>query len=123
MAFAIAVAGGLVVFADSDGGNDALAFAYTDDANAARGAPRNADTVDRTADQRAAVGHQHDLVVLQHREGRHDLTALGEVHQLDALAAAAGDPVLVGRGALAETRRSHGQHELFLVPQRGEALG
>src|SRR5260221_6908836 len=92
---AVAVAG--VVLADADRRNDALAFAHIDDAHAARGTTRDANAVDRTADQGAAVSNKHDLVTLEHRERRHDLSAFGEVHQFHALAAAAGHPVLVGR--------------------------
>src|SRR5712671_7226660 len=102
MAFAaavsIAVAG--IVLADAHGGDHALALAHVDDAHAAGGASRDANSIHRTADQRPTVGHQHDLVSAQHRERRHDLAALGEAHQFDALAAAAGHPILVGRGAL-----------------------
>src|SRR5471032_693494 len=86
----------LVVLADADRGDNALALADIDDAHAARTTPRNTNAVDRTADQRAGVGDQHDLLALLDRECRNDLSALGEIHQLDAFAAAAGDAVLVG---------------------------
>src|SRR5712671_1587795 len=100
IAVAVAVAG--IVLANADRRYDALALTDVDDAHAPRRATGDADAVDGTADQRAAIGDQHDLVALQHRERRHDLTALAEVHQLDALAAASGHPILVGGGALAE---------------------
>src|SRR6266545_249369 len=103
VAIAVAVFGAGIVLADAHCRHHALALAHVDDAYAAGGATRNANAIHRTADQRAAVGHQHDLVVAQHGEGRHDLAAPGQTHQLDALAAAAGHPVLVSRGALAET--------------------
>ena len=54
--------------------------------------------------------------------GRHDLSAPGQAHQLHALAAAAGHPVLVGRGALAEARRGDGEHELLLGLEVVEAI-
>src|SRR5689334_20704059 len=99
MVFAISVAVG-VVLADADGRDHALALADVDDAHAARCAARDANSVDRTADQGAAVRDQHDLVALAHREGRDYLAAIGQAHQLDAFAAAAGHAVLVGRSAL-----------------------
>src|SRR5713226_86907 len=99
VAVSIAVSVASIVLADAHGGDHALALAHIDDAHAARGASRDANSVHRTADQRATIGHQHDLVAVLHREGRHDLAAPGHVHQLDALAAAAGHSILVGRGA------------------------
>src|SRR5450631_1305438 len=93
IAIAIAIAG--IVLADANGGDHALALAHIDDAHATRGASGDANSVHRTADQRPAIGHQHDLVAAQHRECRHDLTAPGHVHQLDALAAAAGHSIFV----------------------------
>jgi hypothetical protein len=54
------------------------------------------------ADELAAVGHQHDLVAVLDGEGGDELAvALVHRHGDDALAAAARDPVLEGRGALA----------------------
>src|ERR1700760_2877250 len=88
-----------VILADADRRYNALALTDIDDAYAARRPSRDADSVDRTADQRSAVGDQHQLVALAHRKCRDDLAAIGHAHQLDAFAAAAGDAVLVGRGA------------------------
>src|SRR5258708_29363680 len=116
-AVSIAIAG--IVLPDAHGGDHALALAHIDDAHAARGASRDANSVHRTADQRTTIGHQHDLVAVLHREGRHDLAASRHVHQLDALAAAAGHSIFVGRGALAEARRGGGEHELLLGLQFG----
>ena len=66
------------------------------------------------ADQLAAVGDQHDLVALLDREGGHQpAVALVDDHGDDAFAAAAGDAVVVGRGALAEAALGHGQHVLL----------
>src|SRR5215468_10957308 len=98
----VAIAGGCIVLADAHGGHHALPFADIDDAHAAGGTARDANSVHWATDQCAAVGHQHDLIAVEYRECRHHLAAAGEAHQLDALAAAAGDPILVGRGALAE---------------------
>src|SRR5260370_4596785 len=121
VSIAIAIAG--IVLADAHGGDHALALAHIDDAHAARGASRDANSLHRTADQRAAIGHQHDLVAVPHRECRHDLAAPGHVHQLYALAAAAGHSIFVGRGTLAETGRRDGEDELLLGLQLVEALG
>src|SRR5258708_31896184 len=121
IAVSIAVAG--IVLADAHGGDHALALAHIDDAYAAGGASRNANSVDRTADQRSTIGHQHDLVAVQHRERRHDLAAPGKAHQFDALAAASGHPIFVSRSALAEARRGDGEHELLLALQLLETLG
>src|SRR3981081_622302 len=115
MAFAVAIAIAGVVFANAHGGDHALTLADIDNAHAAGGASRYANSVHGTADQRSTVGHQHDLVVVQHRERRHDLAAFGQAHQFDALAAASGHPILVSRGALAEARRGDGEHELLLA--------
>src|SRR2546421_302663 len=105
MALAVAIAVAGVVLAGAYGRDHTLALADIDNAYAAGGASRYADSVHRTADQRSTVGHQHDLVVVRDRERRHDLAALGQAHQLDALAAASRHPILVSRGALAEARR------------------
>src|SRR5689334_21548141 len=110
MVFAIAVTVAIgVVLADPDRRDHALAFADVDDAHAARCPACDADSVDRTADQRATIGYQHDLVARTHREGGNHLPAVGQAHQLDALAAATGDPILVGRAALSEAGRGGGE--------------
>src|SRR5258708_8283319 len=115
---AVAIAG--VVLANADRRDDALTLTDIDDAHAPRRATGDADAVDGTADQRAAVGDQHDLVALQHRKRRHDLTAFAEAHPLHALAPASRDPGLVGGGALPDARRSDREHELLLLPQLRE---
>ena len=69
-----------------------------------RAPARNADAVDRAADELAAVGDQHDLVGFLDRERGHQpsglpadllgaLVALEHVHGDDAFAAAIGDAV------------------------------
>ena len=59
----------------------------------------------RHADQPPGIGHQHDVVALR-APGSVATTAVpvarGERDVGDALAAAAGDAVFIGRGALAE---------------------
>src|SRR5689334_16598508 len=85
----------------------AFAIGRVKDGHALRRAADDADTVlgtgiDRHADHLTTIGHQHDLVAVFHRE-RADQRAIALVHRHrdDALTAAAGDPVLVARGALA----------------------
>ena len=59
----------------------------------------------RTANELPAVGDHDDLVAVEHGEGGHhaDRSAAAlQVERVDALAAAAGDPVFVGGGPLAE---------------------
>src|SRR5262245_57170984 len=93
--------GGLVGQADDR--DDLLALLHLEQHHALGAAAGDADVVDRAADELAAVGDQHDLVAVAHREGGDDLAvALGHLDAGDAGAAAAGDAVLVGRAALAE---------------------
>src|SRR5690242_14149745 len=92
LAIAVAVLAAIVL-ADAHRRHNALAVTDIDDAYASGGATRNANSIHRASDQRAAVGHQHDLVVVEHRKGRDDrstptLADFGETHQLHALAAA-----------------------------------
>src|SRR5260370_30473787 len=103
MVFTIAVPVARVVLANADRRYDAFALTDIDDAHTPCGTAGDADAIDRAADQCAAVGDQHDLVALQHREGRHDLATpslIGspEAHQLHAPAPAARHPVLVSPG-------------------------
>src|SRR3546814_14946282 len=85
--------------------DDTLALVDAEERDAAGGAAGDADVVDRAADQLAGVGHQHDLVAERHREGGHHagLAPAGtrQVEVADALPAAAGQAVLIGRGSLA----------------------
>src|SRR6202043_1060403 len=72
------------------------------------------DALDRTADQLALVGHQHDLVTVLDRERRHQLAvAAVDRHRDDALAATPRGPVLERRRALAIAVLADGQHELL----------
>src|SRR5690242_21247235 len=82
--------------------------------HALRRAAGDANVLDRTADQLALVGDQHDLVAVLHGERRDQLAvAVVDAHRDDAFAAAAGGAVLVGRGALAVAVDGDGQHHLF----------
>src|SRR5262249_19253994 len=81
----------------------------------------DADLRDPDSDQLAAVGDQHELVGFLDRERRHQpadtrangTALLAVVHRNDALSAAAGGPVLVGRGSFAEAALGDREHELL----------
>src|SRR5262245_45250262 len=114
VAVAIPVAFGLV--AETSDGHDALAPLHLEQRHALGLAAGDADVVHRAADELSAVGHQHDLVAFGNREGGHHLAvALGDVHVGNALPAAAGDPVFIGRTALAIAARSDRKDELLLA--------
>ena len=83
----------------------------------------DADLVDRDADQLALVGdQQHFVGVLDRERGDQPPAALGEIVGDQALAAAAGAPVVVGRGALAEAFGRDRQHELLGRAELGDPL-
>ena len=91
--------------------------------HALRAAADDADVVDRHADDLAAVGDQHDLVAVLDREGGDQRAVpLVDRHGDDAFAAAPGDPVLVGRRALAVAVLRDGQDELLGGAHLGVAL-
>ncbi len=79
-------------------------------------------SLDAGADQLALVGDQQQFLVLVHRERRDDARVAGEAVGDQAFAAAPGDPVFVGRGALAEAVGRDRQDELLLRLQPGQAL-
>src|SRR5215813_10593010 len=67
------------------------------------GAAGDADAFDAGADELAAVGHQHQLILVLDRErGDHAAGIAGHRHGDNAFAAAPGGAVFVGRAALAE---------------------
>src|SRR5262249_14315537 len=74
-----------------------------------------ADVRHREADELAAIGHQHDLVAMTHREACHYLAvSVGHLDGCNAGATAPGDPVGIGGTALAEPFRRDRQNELLL---------
>src|ERR1700759_4566165 len=82
--------------------DDALALRDLEEHDPLSLASGDADIMDRAADQLPAIGHQHDLVLVLNGEGSdHIAIALGALDIRDALPAAAGDAVVIGRGALA----------------------
>ena len=77
-------------------------------------APGDADVINPHADDLAAVGHHHRLVIVFHRERRHDLAVtVGGFDVQNPLAAAPGGAVFEGRCALAEAIFGDPQHEFF----------
>src|SRR5262245_10843211 len=80
-AVAIAVSVPLGVLGEPGDGDDALTLLHLEQRHALGLAAGDADVVDWAADELAAIGHQHDLVALRHRErGHHFAVALGDVH-------------------------------------------
>src|SRR5262245_55926987 len=121
VAVPVAIAGGLI--AEARDGDDALAPLHLEQGHALGLAAGDADVVHRAADELAAVGHQHDLIAVGDGERRHHLAvALGDVHVGDALPAAAGNAILIGRTALAIAAGGDGEDELLLALQLGVAL-
>src|SRR5215470_10841064 len=120
----------LALFADALDRDHAFGFGGVEHDHALGRAPGDADALDAGADELAAVGDQHDLVAVLDRERGDQLAgllpdgavALAHVHGDDAFAAAAGDPVLVGRGTLAVAALGNGQHELLGSRHRDVAL-
>src|SRR5690606_10406791 len=107
-------------------GDDFLAFSRAEYHNALGGAGGYADTCDRHADHLAAIGHQHDLILMRDRESgdeASDLVRLGDVRGADALAAPPDDAEIIGRRALAITVLAYGQHELLSRLQLFITLG
>src|SRR5688500_8182630 len=91
----------LFVLADPLDRHDMLVIGGVEDDDALGGAPGLADVMDRAADELAAIGHQHDLILFVDREGGDQRpVAVIHRHRHDAFAAAIGDAVLVARGAL-----------------------
>src|SRR5216684_8088383 len=111
------------LFADALDRDDALALGGVEHDHPLRRAAGDADAVDRAADELALVGDEHDLVGVLDREGADDLAVLlADRHRDDAFAAAAGDAVLVGRGALAVAVFGQREDELLGRAHGGVAL-
>ena len=101
-----------------------LVLGDTEDRHALRVAARDPDIPHGGADHLALVGDQHQLLARLSREAGHDAAvALGRVDVGDALAAAVGAAILVGRRALAVAILGDGQDELLLLGQFGDAVG
>src|SRR5665213_3257090 len=112
------------VFADMLDRDHMLVLGGVEHDHALGGAAGDPDALDRTADQLALVGHQHDLVAVLDRERCHQLAvAVIDRHRHDAFAAAAGGAVFIGRGALAVAVHRHRQHYLFLRRHLDIAFG
>src|SRR5262249_34472858 len=103
--------------------HDALALRRVEDDDALGGAARDPNALHGAADQLAAIGDQHDLIRLIDRGGSAGRTvALIDHHRGDALAAALGDPELIGRGALSVAVFRDRQDDLLGRAHGGVAL-
>src|SRR6185312_11980612 len=108
-------------FADPLDRDHALAFRGIEHDHALGRTPDNADAFDAGADELAAVGDEHELIPVLHRERSDQLAglfpdraiALADVHGDDAFAASAGDAIFVGRRALAVAAFGNREHELL----------
>src|SRR4029077_4526764 len=83
----------------------------------------DADIVDRDADHHGTIGHQHDLIVVPDREDRDDrVLTPAQIHVVDALPAAAGDAVIIGRAAHPEAFLGDALDELLARREIEELL-
>ena len=102
-----------------------FAFLHSQHGHAHGLAAGDANLAGWQADQAAAIGHQHHVVGLAHGEAGDDGAAGpgGKANIADALAAAPGNPVFVGRAALAEARIGYGEQEALGRLQLSDAFG
>src|SRR5215510_15826994 len=111
----------LAFLADALDGDHALVVGRIEHDHPLGRASGDADAFDPGADELATVGDQHQLVAVLDRERGDQLAglladaavALAHVHCHDAFAAAAGDPVFVGRRSLAVAALRDREHELL----------
>src|SRR5436190_3882651 len=111
----------IALFAEPFHRDDALGFRGVEHDHAAGLAALDADLGDAATDELAAVGDQHQLVLLLDRKradqaadlGAQRAVALAVVHGDDAFAAAAGGAVFERGGALAVAALGNRQHELL----------
>src|SRR5215469_15025663 len=100
-----------------------LALAHFEDDHTLAAPPGNADTVDRNADYHSTIGHKHDLVIVSNREDSDDrIVAAAQIHVVDALPAASGNSVIIGRGPDAVPLLGDAQHELLALGEIGMGL-
>src|SRR6266850_3675188 len=92
------------------------AFVEVDQAHPLSRSPHLADLLDLRADEHAAGGDQHDLVLVAHQHRADDLAVpLARLDRDHALSAAAVARVFGDRRALAEAVLGRGQHRLRLA--------
>ncbi len=81
--------------------------------------PGNADIHHRRADQLAAVGDQHDLLILRYREGGHHIAIPAGCFDIDnSLPAAVCHTIFIGVGPLAVAIFSNGEQHFLFCEQR-----
>src|SRR5205085_1782691 len=104
--------------------DDMFALGDSEDGHALRVATHHADIPDGGADHLALVGDQHQRLAAVGRERGDDAAvALRRVDVGDALAAAIGAAIFIGRRALAVAVLGDGQDELLIFLELGIALG
>src|SRR5262245_36322059 len=82
--------------------------------HALRRAASDTDALNAGPNELAAIGYQHDLVLVLDRErGHHAAGLAGDRHGDDAFAATAGGSIFVRRTALAKAALGERQHELL----------
>src|SRR4029079_10730322 len=112
-----------VALVDLGDADDMLTLGHAEDRYALRVAAHDADVADRRADHLALVGDQHQRLALARLEGGDDpAVALRRVDVGDALAAAVGAPVFIGRRSLAVAILGDSEDELLVLLQLGIAV-
>ncbi len=102
-----------------------FAFGGADQRHPLGGATSDADSIHREAYKLAAVRHQEDFVRVFNGKGSDDLGVRSAAKTMsdETFAAAPGDPVLVGRCALAQAVGRGGENELLLPAQLADPIG
>src|SRR6185437_4130363 len=113
----------LFALLDLGDADDMLVFGDPEDRHALGVAAHDPDVAHRGADHLALVGDQHQRLALVRGEGRDDAAiALRRVDVGDALTAAVGSAIFIGRRALAVAVLGDREDELLPLRQLGDAL-
>src|SRR5215469_4772858 len=123
---AFRLAGGAVfvgILGEPRHGDDPLSVADPENHDTLAAAASDPDVVDRATDHHAAIRHEHDLVVVPHREDRHDrVAAPSQVHVVEPLPAAPGKPVIVSRGSDAVSLFGDAEYKFLALREIVERL-
>src|SRR6185312_13808195 len=116
------LAGFVLALGERLDGDHVLALVDAHQPHALRVTAQRRDALDRDADDLAAVGDEHEVLLVGDEAATHDLAvALGGLDGDDAEAAAALDRVLGDRGALAVAVLAHGHERGRRVAREGLA--
>src|SRR5690606_18043412 len=110
---------------DAVHGDDLLTFSRIENGDALCGTARQADIVDRNANDGPTIRHQHDLVTFSNGERCHelaDLVGFRDIRCTYALAPTTCQPEIIRRRTLAVTELGHGEHKLLMFLQELIAL-